>query len=658
MAEDNKKLLQAAKKNLDALGDALGKKIGAAIEKQDAGNTTSTLAAVKESFTKPAGTLTTIPDEVYKKVAEALNANAKIKSIFTTYSANEGKCIKQVATQIGKLLSKIDDIKVPVKVSGNTVTYTVKFAGSHLGVSGSFINVIQGKKNSWLNWKDESTGKNAMAQYCLSLYNLGKSVTNARKIIIDALKEEGARLLGAIFNNGSDSIYKKIFGNAAFKKVAEEYKTSEIEQIVQSVKGKKISAALTQYEGLNNSYNHLVTEINSKNYSAANAKFLADSFTNTAKKIQKSLAALGVTVNLETLPSPALGLVYNAKSTAVTLPANCTNDFKTSDYKSSVKNIYADTFTKSVTINGNANDNIIYGGAGKDVLYGNGGNDKIFGNAGNDILVGGKGNDTLTGGAGKDTFFYANGDSKDVIADFTAKDKIYLSSGSINSVTLSGKDVTLKIGKGSIKLQNAKNKEITVVDAYNNVTKKYRNDKLVSQVSLNVPSDALNYNGHSYYIYSNVANTWNEAKAYCEARGGHLAVINNAKENSALFNYVRSKNYMEAYFGLSDASKEGTWTWATSEKVSYKNFASGEPNGGTYENYGMFYAWAYPDGEWNDGDFKVTQNFICEWDNSLDSIIVDSVIGYEVKSYDLLEDADNSNELLKGVTFAQAASKK
>ena len=53
MAEDNKKLLQTAKKNLDALGDALGKKIGAAIENQDAGNVTSNLEAVKKSFTKP-----------------------------------------------------------------------------------------------------------------------------------------------------------------------------------------------------------------------------------------------------------------------------------------------------------------------------------------------------------------------------------------------------------------------------------------------------------------------------------------------------------------------------------------------------------------------------------------------------------------------------
>lgn len=286
MAEDNKKLLQTAKKNLDALGNALGKKIGASIEKQNSGDANSKLESVKESFIKPVGTLTTITGEVYKKIAETLNANSKIKSILTTYSTQEGKCIKQVAVQIGKLLSKLDDMKVPVEENDKTVTYTVKFEGSHLGVSGSFIHVLRGKKDSWINWKDDHAGKVAMAQYCLSLYNLGKEVTDARKIILDSLKEEGARILGAIFNDGTDSVYKKIFGNSAFKKIAKEYSSAEIGKIVRSVKGKNISDALTQYEKLNNVYNNLVAEINSKSYSAANIKVWADSFTSIAKKFK------------------------------------------------------------------------------------------------------------------------------------------------------------------------------------------------------------------------------------------------------------------------------------------------------------------------------------------------------------------------------------
>lgn len=78
---------------------------------------------------------------------------------------------------------------------------------------------------------------------------------------------------------------------------------------------------------------------------------------------------------------------------------------------------------------------------------------------------------------------------------------------------------------------------------------------------------------------------------------------------------MNSKGYMEAYFGLSDAANEGTWTWVNGESVNYINWGGGEPNGYTYENYGMFYAWAYPNGEWNDGDFTGAKEFICEWDS-------------------------------------------
>ncbi|MBR7025643.1 MAG: hypothetical protein IKI08_06510 [Selenomonadaceae bacterium] len=494
MAEDNKKLLQTAKKNLDALGDALGKKIGAAIENQDAGNVTSNLEAVKKSFTKPVGILTTIPDEVYKKIAEALNENKKIKSIFTTYSKNEGECIKQVATQIGKLLSKIDDIKVPVKENGKTVTYTVKFAGSHLGLSGSFINVIQGKKNSWLNWKDEKTGKNAMAQYCLSLYNLGKSVTDARKIIRDALKEEGARLLGAIFNDGTDSVYKKIFGNSAFKKVAKKYSTYEIGKVVQNVKNKKISDALTQYESLNNSYNHLVTGVNSKSYNTATVKSLADSFTNTAKKIQKSLSTLGVSVALEKLPVNVESVppTYYASSSdylvivgAVGADLNVTNSTKSPvTVGSAIKVISASDRTTPVIITGNKLDNTIYGGSkndtlkggeGNDKLYGEAGNDSLNGDAGNDILsggtgkdklYGGKGNDSLWGGAdddslyggeGNDIFIYKPGEGTDKIFDYASDDMLKIlktndkEGGTFTKATFKNNALTLAIsGGGSV----------------------------------------------------------------------------------------------------------------------------------------------------------------------------------------------------------------
>lgn len=140
----------------------------------------------------------------------------------------------------------------------------------------------------------------------------------------------------------------------------------------------------------------------------------------------------------------------------------------------------------------------------------------------------------------------------------------------------------------------------------------------------NIPTDAVEFNGHYYYLYdfaglaNEEQNTWENALAYCQGLNGYLATITSEEENEFLFNYMKECGYESAYFGLADSASEGTWTWCNGETVSYTNWASGEPGGRTSENYGMFY-YKYPNGTWNDGDFKNTTTnnggtaFICEW---------------------------------------------
>ena len=161
--------------------------------------------------------------------------------------------------------------------------------------------------------------------------------------------------------------------------------------------------------------------------------------------------------------------VTNSNSTVVTVDAG-------------VLVVDASTRTKAVKITGNSLANTIKGGSGKDTISGGAGSDSIIGNAGNDSLIGGTGADTLVGGAGKDTltggsgndvFVYATGDGDDVITDYTAgQDKIKLTSGFIASASLTGSDVILNIGSGSITLKNAKNKAITVINSAGNSTSK------------------------------------------------------------------------------------------------------------------------------------------------------------------------------------------
>lgn len=136
-----------------------------------------------------------------------------------------------------------------------------------------------------------------------------------------------------------------------------------------------------------------------------------------------------------------------------------------------------------------------------------------------------------------------------------------------------------------------------------------------------IPSDAVKFNGHSYYVYNlSSVTTWEEAKEYCESKGGYLATITSKEEDEFVYSCLKSKfGYENAYFGFTDKKEEGTWVWDNGEVSSYTNWHAGEPNNDNLdENFAMYY-FKFSDGTWNDGDFgKQTDRggmmFICEWE--------------------------------------------
>ncbi len=175
------------------------------------------------------------------------------------------------------------------------------------------------------------------------------------------------------------------------------------------------------------------------------------------------------------------------------------------------------------------------------------------------------------------------------------------------------------------------------------------------------------YNGHTYHILtsdelgSTAEERWENAKIHCANLGGHLAIIDDANENSALFSFIKSLGVNNAYFGLSDAAQEGTWTWVDGTPLNTAIYNGGnpwgtgavggdEPNGYTYENYGMFYS-SYTNGEWNDGDFidSWTLNggsvFICEVDGV--EPVVTPALG---EGYDIVFILDNTSSMNPYIT--------
>lgn len=147
----------------------------------------------------------------------------------------------------------------------------------------------------------------------------------------------------------------------------------------------------------------------------------------------------------------------------------------------------------------------------------------------------------------------------------------------------------------------------------------------------NIPADAVkfNYNGHSYKLF-NMGLNWNDAKAYCESLGGHLATITTSQEQAIIETLLRTKGTKNSYW-LGGHKNGDEWVWITEEPFSYCWWATWQPDGDgnalmVYRQNNPVVPNATPLGSWNDIRFDGTCKgepffgannfgFICEWDN-------------------------------------------
>ncbi len=123
------------------------------------------------------------------------------------------------------------------------------------------------------------------------------------------------------------------------------------------------------------------------------------------------------------------------------------------------------------------------------------------------------------------------------------------------------------------------------------------------------PCDVEEYLG-DVYMFCETAQTWSADRTSCLAYGYELATVNDAAENIWMVDEAYTRYAGRWWIGLSDQASEGSWVWASGDAVTYTNWSSGEPNGGTSESCCQL--GRFGDYTWNDEPCGSSFYFVCE----------------------------------------------
>lgn len=132
----------------------------------------------------------------------------------------------------------------------------------------------------------------------------------------------------------------------------------------------------------------------------------------------------------------------------------------------------------------------------------------------------------------------------------------------------------------------------------------------------NTEKENLSTNEYNKYEVFEMNLTWDEAKAYCENLGGHLATITSEEEQNVVYDLLENGEYGAYWLGANVSN--GKWNWITGEEFGYQNWDAGEPNRG---EEGMCLQMYEANGHWDDtwlngdkgGGYK-EHGFVCEYE--------------------------------------------
>nr|XP_023646920.1 CD209 antigen-like protein A [Paramormyrops kingsleyae] len=107
------------------------------------------------------------------------------------------------------------------------------------------------------------------------------------------------------------------------------------------------------------------------------------------------------------------------------------------------------------------------------------------------------------------------------------------------------------------------------------------------------------------YCISTEKKTWQESRQDCKNRGADLIVINSRQEQDIIL-------HTDAWIGLTDREREGTWKWVDGTPLTTSFWRDGEPNNVGEEDCAHNNAGTNPIKSWNDKGCSAKSFWVCE----------------------------------------------
>uniref|UniRef100_A0A3B3QZ97 C-type lectin domain-containing protein n=1 Tax=Paramormyrops kingsleyae TaxID=1676925 RepID=A0A3B3QZ97_9TELE len=111
--------------------------------------------------------------------------------------------------------------------------------------------------------------------------------------------------------------------------------------------------------------------------------------------------------------------------------------------------------------------------------------------------------------------------------------------------------------------------------------------------------------GTQLYYISTENKNWQESRKDCKNKGGDLIIINSQQEQDIILG-------IDAWIGLTDIEREGTWKWVDGTPLTTSYWRKGEPNDIHDEDCAYNVAGTNALIGWNDANCAGRMFWVCE----------------------------------------------